>query len=116
MLFGPSHFDQDKHARAISCFVDDEQTIGLLQELSPGIANVDERTGRLVFRLKMWSDTDIPVDNSDECIKVNEIRRGDRLVAMVKPYRWNYEGTEGVSLTSGETLVIERADSTTKWK
>jgi hypothetical protein len=120
VLFGPAHFDEGQKARMIKVFVDDEKTVQELRDIDPELVTDDQNTGRQSLRLKMWQNAKIKDNKTKKLIKVDDLHRGDRIVVMVKSYNWEYEGREGVSLTSGEALLLERGSkntaSTTNWQ
>jgi hypothetical protein len=119
VLFGPAHFDEGKKARMIKVFVDDEKTVLELRDIDSELVT-DDHTGRQSLRLRMWQNAKITDNKTKKLIKVDDLHRGDRIVVMVKSYRWEYDGREGVSLTSGEALLLERGSkntaSTTNWQ
>jgi hypothetical protein len=96
VLFGPSHFDEGKKARMIKVFVDDEKTVLELRDIDSELVT-DDHTGRQTLRLKMWRNAKITDNKTKKLIKVDDLHRGDRIVVMVKSYRWEYDGREGVA-------------------
>ena len=105
--WAPSHFDNGKLARAIKCFVDDETLVEELKAIDDTLLK-DDDSGRHVLRLKVWQSARVRLHDSGELIKVDELRNGDQITVIAKPYKWQFEGRTGTSLTAGHVLVVER--------
>jgi hypothetical protein len=111
--WAPSHYDNGKLARAIKCFVDDETLVEELKAIDDTLLK-DDDYGRHVLRLKVWQSARVQVHDSDQLLTVDELRNGDRITVMAKPYKWQYEGREGTSLTAGHVLVVQRGSGERK--
>jgi hypothetical protein len=116
--WGPSHWDKGEKARSIKVFLDDEHLKTKIDQLDHTLCKFDDN-GRTVLRIKIWQSARVAEHSTGKKLKVDDIHRGDRIIVIVKPYHWNYEGSRGVSLTCSDVLVMSRASSdisqTPKW-
>ena len=108
ILWAPSHYDKGKKSRAIKVFVDDEKAAQDLQALDESLVTQGD-DGRFVLRLKVWQNAKVTMRDGNKKMKVDDLRRGDKILVMAKRYDWVYEGREGVSLSSGNVLVVEQS-------
>ena len=101
-----SHYDEGKPTRALKCFVDDEKLIEELKDIDGSLVNDDN-----ILRLKLWQTADVQLQSSGELLTVDQLRQGDRIAVIAKPYKWKFEGRQGTSLTASHVIVVERASS-----
>ena len=107
--FGPSEYDVDSSSRAIKVYLDDindQQHIGELDEKL-----ICRDTGRPVIRLKIWKGARVEDHQTKQLLKVQDIKRGDSILAIVRPYNWTFEGRTGTSLTCDNVLVVSRGET-----
>jgi hypothetical protein len=118
ILFGPSHYDKGQKARSIKVYLDDQKQVQQFKDMDETLVREDGNS-RTVLRLKIWQNAKVShIYETDKMLKVDELHPGDRLVAMIKPYSWQYEGRNGVSLTCNHLMVISRGASsqTVDWQ
>jgi hypothetical protein len=98
----PSHFDKGQSSRGIKCFVNYEKPI-------KDIAHIDETLIKDdILRLKLWQSAKVQLHNSNELLTVDDLQQGDLIAVMAKPYKWEFQGRQGTSLTASHVLIVER--------
>ena len=106
--WGPSHWDKGQTARSIKVFLDYSDQKTEIDALDETLVKFDTPDGRAVLRLKVWQNAKVSQHDSDKKFKVDDLQRGDQIVVVAKPYHWQHEGTEGVSLNVSDILIVKR--------
>jgi hypothetical protein len=109
----PSHYDAGKKSRAIKCLVDDEKLVEEIKAIDATLISEDDN-GHHVLRLKLWQTAMVQLHGSDQLLTVDDLRYGDKITVMAKPYKWTFEGRRGTSLTANHVLVVERGSADRK--
>jgi hypothetical protein len=106
--WGPSHWDKGQTARSIKVFLDYSDQKTEIDALDDTLLKFDTPDARAVLRLKVWQNAKVSELDGDRKFKVDDLKRGDQIVVGAKPYHWEYEGREGVSLNVSDILIVKR--------
>jgi hypothetical protein len=109
--WGASHWDKGQNSRSIKVFLDYSDQKIEIDDLDDTLVKFDPPDGRAVLRLKVWQNAKVSQHDSDKKFKVDDLQRGDQIVVVAKPYHWQYEGREGVSLNVSDILIVKRVDA-----
>jgi hypothetical protein len=109
--WGPSHWDKGQTSRSIKVFLDYSDQKTEIDALDETLVKFDTPDGRAVLRLKVWQNAKVSEHDGDKKLKVDDLKRGDQIVVVAKPYHWEYEGREGVSLNVSDILMVKRVPS-----
>ena len=104
--WAPSHYDKGQKARAIQVHLDYADQKTEIDAIDDTIVKFDDSGGALL-RLKVWQNAKVSEHDVDKKFKVDDLQRGDQIVVVAKPYHWQHEGTEGVSLTISDILIVK---------
>ena len=108
--WAPSHYDKGQKARAIQVHLDYADQKTEIDAIDDTIVKFDDSGGALL-RLKVWQNAKVSGLDGDKKFEVDDLKRGDQIVVEAKPYHWEYEGREGVSLNVSDILIVKRVPS-----
>jgi hypothetical protein len=108
--WGVSHWDEGQKSRSIKVFLDYPDQKVDIDDLDDTLVKFDPPDGRAALRLKVWQNAKVGQRDSDKKFTVDDLQRGDQIIVVAKPYHWQHEGTEGVSLNVSDILIVKRVD------
>ena len=114
ILWATSEMDAGNSARGIKVYVNNKYELGPLVDLDESLISIERDRG--ILRLKLWQNAKVTLHGSDTKLKIDDLKSGDKIAVIAKPYQWQFEGREGVTLSCGEVLLIEQVNLVTIWK
>ena len=105
--FGLSELDSGKRWRTISVYPDCDE---ILNQLHGYDIKIDEKNGKDFLNIKISSIDTKFVGYDGGMLSANQIRRGDRVILVVKPFDWSFNGKKGVSLQAKTVMVCGSGD------
>ena len=107
MRFGLGDLDKGKRWRTISVYPDSDE---LLNQLHAYDIKTDEKNGKDYINIKISSIDTKFVGYDSSILSANQIRRGDSVILVVKPFDWSFNGKKGVSLQAKTVMVCRSHD------
>ena len=105
--FGLSDLDKGKRWRSIGVYPDSDDILNQLHEYD---IKIDEKNGKYFINIKISSIDTKFVGYDGGMLSANQIRRGDRVILVVKPFDWSYNNKKGVSLQAKTVMVCRSHD------
>ena len=106
--FGLGDLDSGKRWRTISVYPDCDE---LLNQLHGYDIKIDEKNGKDYINIKISSIDTKFVGYDSSILSANQIRRGDSVILVVKPFDWSYNNKKGVSLDCNTVMVCSSPDN-----